>query len=121
MYIDPIKGRQDSIILDYNRVRTRLAKLGDEYVSNFPVMKLADTRRLSTVSGRNVGDSHHQEGWAQTGAGPSQRLSRHGDDDSDHGGEEELATTLGKSLVSPLVDISSCPVSSCDEYDTGEG
>jgi hypothetical protein len=104
MYINPIESRRDNIILDYNRVRTRLAKLGEEYISDFPVMKLADTQRLSTVSGRSVGDSHRQEGWAQTGAGPSQRLSVSAVDRVDDG-VEELETPLGESLFAHLVDI----------------
>jgi hypothetical protein len=105
MYIDPIESRRDSIILDYNRVWARLAKLGEEYVGDFPVMKLADTRWLSTVGGRNVGDSHRQEGWAQTGAGPSQRLSVRVVERSDDDGVKESNAPLGESLHYP-VDLS---------------
>jgi hypothetical protein len=69
-------------------------------------MKLGDTRRLSTVGGRNVGDSHRQEGWAQTGAGPSQRWSTPGENLSDHDGEEQPADPLGESPIRHLADIS---------------
>jgi hypothetical protein len=106
MYINPIKSQCNEIILDYNHVWTRLAKLGEEYVGNFPVMKLADTRRLSMMSGWSIGDSHHQEGWAQTGVGLLQRLSVHTMDQSEDDGVEESNAPLGDSLFGRLVDIS---------------
>jgi hypothetical protein len=106
MYINPIENKQDDIILDYNHIQTRLARLGNKYVGGFPMMTLADTRRLNTVGGQNVGDSHRQEGWVQTGAGPSQRAGSLATDLGNDEREEREKDNipLGASSLQLMVD-----------------
>ena len=58
---------------EYNQVRNKLIRLGEEYVGGFH--KMDDLYRKSTVDGRNVGDSRRTDGkfWGDHKAGPSQR------------------------------------------------
>ena len=69
-----LEDRRDFTIAEYNRVRRKLLKLGDDYVGGFPAMSLSDLYRKSTVDGRNVGDSKRTDGkfWGDHRAGPSQ-------------------------------------------------
>jgi hypothetical protein len=69
-----LEDRRDFTIAEYNRVRRKLLRLGDDYLGGFPAMTIADLYRKSTVDGRNVGDSKRTDGkfWGDHRAGPSQ-------------------------------------------------
>jgi hypothetical protein len=98
-----LEERRDFVMGEYNRVRNKLVRLGEEYVGGFPKMSRDDLYRKSTVDGRNVGDSRRTDGkfWGDHKAGPSQRATlRQTEDDAVV--EDDGLTGMSPHLSLPL-------------------